>query len=251
LRSKKRKSIFSYYDRESAAAIEMRRIYSHISRMTKSNGSPIKSVAITSATLGEGKSTVAAMFSISIADSTGKNVLLVDSDFRRPKINELFNINLKGGLTDILRGDLPLSSCIRETIFSNFKIISAGKISPRHQVFFNKEGFAELINKAKYHFDLIVFDCPPIIPVSDVMDISAEVDGVLILVKAGKTPKEVVKRAVDLIDGSEGEILGVVLNDVERVLPYYYDYNYYNYKYKTSIPKSSRKRKIIESDTIK
>jgi len=78
---------------------------------------------------------------------------------------------------------------------------------------------------------LIVVDSAPVIPVSDVMVLMPEVEGALIVVKAGSTPREVVRRATELLQNAGGRILGVVMNNLEGVLPYYYNYTYYGYQY--------------------
>jgi len=230
LKKQNKKSIIEYYDRESPEATEIRRLYSHIARVPATDGEWIRSLAVTSSTLGEGKSTLASMLAISIADHARKNVLLVDSDFRRPKIHEMFNLELGRGFSDILAGDQSGETAVKGTPFTNLKIITAGRRHSNLSKILDRVRLKEFFDKAKHHFDYIILDCPPVIPVSDIIDLSPEIDGVMMVIKAGQTPKEVTKRAVNLLQNYGVKIVGLVLNDVERVLPYYYDYSYYHYR---------------------
>ncbi|HKK21192.1 MAG TPA: hypothetical protein VJ983_06960, partial [candidate division Zixibacteria bacterium] len=95
------------------------------------------------------------------------------------------------------------------------------------------------IEELKFYYDLIVVDCPPLLPVSDPMMLASKVDGILVVIKAGATQKEVVKRAVEILNSERDRILGVVLNNMTGSLPYYYDYSYYDY---SSNPSNGKKK---------
>ena len=89
----------------------------------------------------------------------------------------------------------------------------------------------EIFEELKFYFDFIVVDVPPVIPVSDPVIIAGEVDGTLLVVRAGSTPKDVVKRSLNFLRNAKVNLLGVVLNNLDEVLPYYYSAHYYGYKY--------------------
>ncbi|MBD3170672.1 MAG: polysaccharide biosynthesis tyrosine autokinase [candidate division Zixibacteria bacterium] len=246
MKNKNKNSILPYYDREAPEVIEARRLISNISHMTSSKEGKPQIIAITSATLGEGKSTIASLMALTASDHTDKRVLLVDTDIRRPKIHELFNLNVVGGFIDVLNNGLALKDSFKSTPLENLKVITAGKRQASPSKFINNDNIKAFSEEAKFYFDFIIMDCAPIVPVSDVIDLSPEIDGALMVIKAGKTPREVTQRAVDLLSNAGVNILGVILNDVGRVLPYYYDYSYYNYQSSSAGVKKSRKRKIKE-----
>ncbi|MCK4372698.1 MAG: hypothetical protein KAW61_06095, partial [candidate division Zixibacteria bacterium] len=89
------------------------------------------------------------------------------------------------------------------------------------------------VDDMKFYYDLILIDAAPALPVSDPMLLAPELDGVLLVVKAGTTQRELVERAVEIIDPNRDRILGVVLNNMNNTLPYYHDYRYYGYEYRT------------------
>ena len=99
----------------------------------------------------------------------------------------------------------------------------------------NHPNLNDLFTEFKFYFDTIVVDCAPAIPVSDPLILSSEMDGALLVVKAGKTPRELVKRASDLMEDAGIMIFGVVLNNAENVLPYYYNYKYGYHQYQTNM----------------
>ena len=221
-------SVISSYDRESSYATELRRIYSNLK---SSNENENQCILVTSAMVGEGKSITSSYLAITAANLSQMKVALVDFDLRRPRIHEYFNVGSRPGITDIIRGELKVKAAARDTAIPNLKVISSG---------FSPKGPGELIDQAdlqvivqelKFYFDFVVIDSPPIIPVSDPLLIGDHVDGVLMVVKAGSTQREVVKRAVNLLRNASIKIYGVVLNDYNEVLPYYYKERYYGYHY--------------------
>ncbi len=246
LKKKRAGSIIEYFDRESPEAIEMRRVFNYLISKSDKKNNILNNFAITSATLGEGKSTIASLLAISIADHSKSNVLLVDVDFRRPRLHDIFSIKLAGGISDILSGESIDNFILKSASFENLKIITAGKRLSNPISLLDTGKLKSFFDKMRYHFDYIILDCPPVIPVSDIMDIAPEIDGVLMVVKAGQTPKDVAKRAVNLLKNYGINILGCILNDTEKVLPYYYDYSYYRYSSRQDKPsrqKSPRKQK--------
>lgn len=89
----------------------------------------------------------------------------------------------------------------------------------------------EIFEELKFYFDFIIVDVPPVIPVSDPILIASEVDSTLVVVRAGNTPREVAKRAINFLKNSKINVLGIVMNNLDEVLPYYYSSKYYSYKY--------------------
>jgi Mrp family chromosome partitioning ATPase len=113
-------------------------------------------------------------------------------------------------------------------------ILTSGKIQESPSELFNTEHIREVFSEAKFYFDFIIVDAPPVIPVSDPLMLSSEVDGALFVIKAGQTQEPVIQRAVKLLRDAKIEIFGAIVNNIKHVLPYYYDYRFYNYSYYSS-----------------
>ena len=120
---------------------------------------------------------------------------------------------------------------IKKTSISKLDILTSGKHVSNPSMVFDAESIGNLVEEMKFYYDLILVDSPPIIPVSDPMLLSTKLDGVLIVVKTGSTQREVSQRAIEIINHNRKKIIGVVLNDVNRSLPFHYDYRYYGYDY--------------------
>ncbi len=223
------KSIFEYYKDESSQATEFRRLV----KTLRQYGNPVEinSILVTSAAKHEGKSLIAANLAIAMAkNEKDKNVLLMDCDLRMPTLHTLFCIERKPGLSSLLEDDAHPSDIARDTELDNLKVITSGHTSQSPIVLFSR--IKEVLDKCKSAFDILICDSPPVVPVDDASMIAPNVDGVILVVMAGKTDRMVVKRAVDILNNiKETRLLGIALNNFNRTLPYYYDYNYYRYKY--------------------
>ena len=229
---KNSKPISSWYDEESLLSTEFRRLHSKLRNLNP--GKEIRNLLITSATLGEGKSTTAALMAITIAKYRDTNTLLIDCDLRRPTIHKIFGLERQNGFSNIVLKNKSLKSVIKDTFVPNLKVLTSGELTKSPAEIFNLPTLKELFAECKFYFDTNVVDSAPTIPVSDTLILSSEMDGALMVVRAGKTPREMVKRAADLMRDAGMRILGVVLNNAERVLPYFFDYrsDYYQYSKK-------------------
>ena len=229
---KNSKIISSWYDEESLFSTEFRRLYSKLRNLNP--GKEIKNLLITSATLGEGKSTSAALMAITIAKYRDTNTLLIDCDLRRPTIHKIFGMKRQNGFSEVALKKKSFKSVIKDTFIPNLKVLTSGDLTRSPAEIFNLPSIGELFAESKFYFDTIIVDSAPTIPVSDTLILSSEMDGALVVVRAGRTPREMVKRATDLMRDAGISILGIILNNAEKVLPYYYDYrsDYYEYSKK-------------------
>jgi capsular exopolysaccharide synthesis family protein len=223
-------TIYSYYESESPIATELRRLY-HNARAPVDGVSP-KSFMITSSNRGEGKSTIAANLAMTIAQFPKKKVLLIDADLRRPRIHEVYGAGLDFGLHECLVGAIDPMKAIQSTKLPNLQIITAGSRSKTPGKLFESEALSEVMNKVSFYYDVVLVDSAPVLAVSDTLFLVSEIDRVLLVVLAGVTPREVAKRAKNVLLDSHATIGGVVLNNASLVLPYYYDYKYYGYSSK-------------------
>ncbi len=234
-RSKKNSvSILDYFDLESSYAAEFRRLLHNLNGQGKVEGEKPKTILITSAMLSEGKSTITAFLGITAAVHKHRKTLLVDCDLRRPTMHKLFGVDRESGVVEALTEGRTVTEVIKKTREENLDIITAGKAVPKPTEVFDSAAIRKLLEEVRFYYDLILVDCAPALPVSDPMLLASEMDGVIMVVKAGTTQREVARRAAELLSGDKTRFLGVVLNNLTNALPYYYDESYYGYYYKPS-----------------
>jgi capsular exopolysaccharide synthesis family protein len=186
----------------------------------------------------EGKTLLAANLAITFAQM-GKKVLLVDSDLRKPRVHNLFNLERSSGLSEYLVGK---ESSIRNTEISGLKIITSGTLPPNPAELLASQKMRDFVQKAKDSFDTIIFDSPPLLSVTDAAELAILSDGVVLIVKAGSTPIPTIQRGIQQLSEVGAKVLGCVLNDVdfERENYYYSHYQYYyQYYYQEEEGKSS------------
>ena len=196
-----------------------------------------KTLMVTSSNISEGKSTVSANIATTFAKQ-GLHTLLVDSDLRRPTVNATFGIDNPQGLSNYLsERNFDINSIIYKTSVKNLYVMPSGPIPPNPSELIGSKRMAELIKKLSEQLDLVIFDAPPVLSVTDAQIVSTNVDGTILVVRANKTEKNAVKEAVRLIKQVGGHIIGTVLNDVEVKGSGYY--GYYGYS------KDSKKKKWV------
>ena len=225
----KSRSILSVYQKESPAGTEFRRLFSNIK--AKEKDQKLQTIMVTSATISEGKSLTSSLLAVTIAELSRVKVALIDFDLRRPKISFYFDLDKGAGVSDVLSGKSTLKLVSRQTIIPNLSIITAGlqDINPSEAL--DHENMVAFFQELRFYFDYIIIDSPPVIPVSDPLLLAEYADGVLLVVRGGTTQREVVSRASNLLINAKVNVLGVILNDCDEVLPYYYKHRYYGYDY--------------------
>lgn len=181
-----------------------------------------RAIVVTNSVPGEGKSTTSGNLALSLAQS-GNKVLLVDCDMRKPSIHKKFKIsNMSGTAELLLRKESfeDVANCYNE----NLTIITAGKIPPNPSEMLSSRAMTAFIKEMKKEFKYIILDTPPLQAVTDAQVLSTKADGVLLVVRAGSTKKEMVLNSVDLIKKVHGKTIGTVLNGVENKKNNYYYY---------------------------
>lgn len=220
--------ITDLYGVESAVATEYRRLLHNIRK--RIDKAVIKSVMITSAVGGEGKSTISSLLAVTAARK-GLKTVLMDCDFRKPTIHKIFGMNRGRGMTDVLSEGLPIKSAIKKTEQELLDVITAGKPTPHPSELFDTRAIASIVEELKFFYDFAFVDTPPVIPVSDPMLLAPEMDGTVLVVKAGETAREVVHRAAEIMNSNTTNLIGVVMNNAKQSLPYYFDYTRYRDSY--------------------
>jgi capsular exopolysaccharide synthesis family protein len=225
-------SIIDFYNTEAPEGSEFRRLLHNLNGIL--SGSDRRAILITSAMGSEGKSVVTSFLGMTAVRHKGKKTLLIDFDLRRPTIHRLFSLPRDNGLSEILGDGKVARNMIKTTSMEKLDILTAGRPISNPSDLMNGAAIHQVIEEMRFYYDLILIDSSPMIPVSDPLLILEEADGVIIVIKAGATPKGVVKRATDLLAPQKQKVLGVVVNNLAGSLPYYYNYNYYGYKYTPS-----------------
>jgi capsular exopolysaccharide synthesis family protein len=172
----------------------------------------IKVIAVTSANMGDGKTTV----SINIATvyaKAGNKVLLIDCDMRRPMVGRTLNCNGRG-LSDHLVGKADLQSVINKVRIDGLQVINSGLIPPNPADLLDSEAFAKLLEEVKKEYDVVILDCPPVLGVADAVIIGSKADAMVLVTHAGKTKKHEIALAKDMLKKVGARILGFVINGV-------------------------------------
>jgi tyrosine-protein kinase Etk/Wzc len=181
------------------------------------HGEPVRVLLLTSPNPGEGKSTTAANLAVSFAQ-TGKKVLLVDADLRRPTIDGILKIRKDPGISDLLSGKAMFDSVIRTTKIENLDVVTCGTIQQNPAEMLGSQKMRDFIAQAKQHYDFVVLDSSPILAVTDPAVASTLTDGAILVVSAGTTRMADLDQTREILEAVGGSIVGVVLNrfDVQR-----------------------------------
>jgi len=184
----------------------------------------LKTLVITSSSPAEGKSTTLSNLAVTFAQ-TEKKVLLVDADLRRPTIHQQFRLDNTKGLTTVLTKKASLEDATAKTNIENLWVLTSGPIPPNPSELLNSKAMATFLEEWKQHFDLIIFDAPPLLAVTDAQILGSKCDGVLLVVRSNQTKKDELIRAKSLLDKANARIIGSILygvNPKEMSAQYYY-----------------------------
>lgn len=184
----------------------------------------LRTLLVTSAGPGEGKSTITLNLAIAITQS-GKEVILVDADLRKPVIHKLFGLRNEIGLTNILVHG-PAEEALQETAVPNLKVVTSGPIPPNPAEMLASGMMDKVRDFLKERAEMVLFDCPPVVAVTDAAVLSRKVDGVLLVVQLGAVEREAARQAKALLENVDAPLLGVVINNVAESSGYYYYYYY-------------------------
>ncbi|MBW1997914.1 MAG: CpsD/CapB family tyrosine-protein kinase [Deltaproteobacteria bacterium] len=191
----------------------------------------MRTIMITSALPGEGKSYVASNLAVSLALGMGKHVLAIDGDLRMANLHELLGVPNKKGVYEYLKGKGLLQDMISRTEIENLSILPAGNVPPDTAEHFTSERIEEFLKEVDSHFQgqYLLLDSPPVHITSETRMIAEHVDAIVFVVRAQKSPREEIKKCIESL--GKDKILGVVFNGYSQVRKKYYR-KYYEGSYK-------------------
>jgi non-specific protein-tyrosine kinase len=186
---------------------------------------PIRTLLVTSAGPTEGKSTTAANLAVVMAQA-GLKVIIVDADLRRPRLDQVFGLHPRGGLTgSLLEGDM--NGHLQPSKIEGLMVLPAGKRPPNPSELLGSRRLKELLGELVQQVDVVIIDSPPILPVTDAAILAQVVDGVLLVVNASETRRDVTRQAAENLKQVDANMIGVVLNKVTTHSGHYYYHEYY------------------------
>lgn len=193
-------------------------------------GRPDRSFVVTSSIESEGKSTTAANLAIALADA-GARVLLVDADLRRPKVASYLGIEGAVGLTDLLIGRAELQDVIQPWGRNQLYVLPAGRVPPNPSELLGSTVMAEIVAELNRAFDVVLFDAPPLLPVTDAAVLTRAAGGAILVVAVGRAHKGQVKGAFSVLENVDANVSGIVLTMLPTKGPDAYGYGKYGYGY--------------------
>ena len=188
-------------------------------------GNPLKTLMITSAIQGEGKSTVGSNLAVEYAKK-GLQVLLVDADLRRPTIHQTFAISNQRGVSSWLSGQLTDVNEAIYPVLDHLFVMPSGPKPPNPAELLASDRMTEFLTVATRKLDLVIVDAPPILPVTDARILAGQVDGTVLVVRQNFVEKVAVRQAVSALKNARAQLLGTILNDVD-IKTHGYGYGYY------------------------
>jgi capsular exopolysaccharide synthesis family protein len=191
---------------------------------------PPRVFVVTSSGQGEGKSLTAINLAITMALNE-KRVLLVDADMRKPRLHKVFGIENKFGLSNLIGGSPEVGLALNKTQVPTLMVMPSGPVPPNPSEMLGSARLAKFLELLREKFDAIIFDCTPLIAVTDATVLATQVDGVILVIKSGSARRKILKRAVKQLEDVQAKIIGAVLNQVNVKNSSYYYASYYAHYY--------------------
>lgn len=238
--------LVSHFDPKAPVAEAFRSLRTRIQFATMER--PGKVFLLTSPTLQEGKTTTIVNLAITLSQA-GQKTLLVGANLRRPSIHKFFGIDRDPGLTDVLLGNQRWEDCIRTVAdilmgrfemddimiapgLDNLHILESGPVPANPSELLSTPQMAEFLRQVRQRYDIVLFDAPPVLPVTDAAILGSQVDGVILVYQAGKVGRLALKRAKIQLESARAHVWGVVLNDLGAEIAGYAPYHqYYTHYY--------------------
>jgi len=214
-------SIVTYFDPKALISEQYKILRTNVLSLNKGAKAP-KVMVVTSSIHSEGKTITSLNLSIALSESTNKpKILLVDADLRRGSIAKYLGVEQNVGLSEYLSGKVDLNDTMFNLDSENLTFMASGEVPENPAELLDSSKMKTFIAEMRSQFDYVIIDTPPIISVTDSGIVGSKVDGVIMVVQAGRTQRGIVKRAEELLYQSHSKVLGHVLTNIEYHLPEY------------------------------
>ncbi|MEP6506607.1 MAG: polysaccharide biosynthesis tyrosine autokinase [Gemmatimonadales bacterium] len=190
----------------------------------------LRSIVVTSAAAGDGKSTTSTNLAAAFAQQ-GMRVLIVDCDMRRGRLHAAFDVPRSPGLTEVIIGSSSAADAVHQTVVPNLWLLTVGLQPPNPTELLGSDSVRAILMSLTKAYDLVIIDTPPVLAAADAAVLSAMVDGVIMVVRVGVTDRRAAKRSLERLQIVGSRVLGTVLNDPQEILGTSEDYYYYQYRY--------------------
>jgi len=187
---------------------------------------PLKIVTVTSSSPSEGKTTVISNLSVIFAQS-GSRVLLIDADMRKPRVNKVFGLENKAGLTNVLALKEDYAGLVYRDVVPGMDVLTSGPIPPNPSELLSSNSMKDFVNRVREDYEVVFIDAPPVGTVTDAAILSTMVDGTILVAASGHVHIAEIKRAKSMLDNVKANVLGVVLNKINKGTHGEYCYAYY------------------------
>ena len=204
---------------QSLAAEQYRSLRTRLAQMEGSGG--LRTVLITSPQKGDGKSVTASNLALTVAQELQRRVVIVEADLRKPSLQHMFGLPPGPGLSEYLTGAVELKDAMQFVPEHNLTLMTAGAAPLNPAELLGSTAMRRLLDHLRTRFDRVILDTPPVLPLADVAILAPMVDGSLLVVRAGVTPKPAIENALRAFDASR--LLGVVLNEAGIEQDYRYE----------------------------
>ena len=218
-------------------AAEIHKLETRLWRQTQKD--KLRVVLFTSAGRGEGKSTTVAYLATSLGLYPNRRILAIDLDFRQPKLNTYFQLDVPHTLGEVLRGEAPLEKAILKTELPSLDLLLPPGDGDDPNLLLRTQQLSAAFDRLRREYELILLDVPALLPVADASILLTFADGVILVAMAGKTTKAQMRRAREICVGMEANILGLIIGNLKEAMPEY-AVNEYTYGYERR-PSSSRR----------
>jgi protein-tyrosine kinase len=216
-----KRNLITHFSPRAAISEQYRTIRTNI--QFSSVDESIRTILVTSSGPEEGKSTTVANLAVVFAQQ-GKKVLLIDADLRKPTVHYTFQLDNTIGLTNVLTKQTQLDKAAITTLVENLSVLSSGPIPPNPAELLGSKAMEDMLVAALEQFDIVIFDTPPVLAVTDAQILANRCDGTILVVGSGKTQIEPAMKSKELLLSSKGKLLGVVLNRKNAKDSQYYYY---------------------------
>lgn len=210
----------------------------------------LRSLLLTSPGPADGKSTTVANLAITFAQQ-GQRTLLVDGDLRRAVLDKTFGVPRAPGLTDVIIGEAKLDEAVHETQVPNLFVLTSGQLPPNPSELLGSNAMRDILGQMESRFDMVLFDSPPLLAVTDAAVLSTIVDGTVLIARMGSTQRRALWRAASQLRAVSANVMGGVLNDLRAETSSYYGGDGYYYYYYASHDETGKRPRVGVVDRLK